>query len=245
MGKFGKFGLKKFLLEAIHALGFNQPTEIQRKMIPMILEDKDIIACAKTGSGKTLAYLLPLISKLEKKTGIFGSRALILVPTKELAFQTSMVLKNLIKSTNLSYSLIIGGHDYIGQFESLTSNPDIVIATPGRLLELLRETEFSLKKIQYLILDEADNFFEKGYREQLVGLVELVNKERQTIMLSATIPESIKEFAQAGMREYIFLKLDSEYTLSRNVQMHFFRVKTIEKTPLLIYLLQKIIKKSE
>lgn len=245
MVKFQSFGLKKTTLDSIKIFGFRKPTEIQSKIIPLILEGKDIIACAKTGSGKTLAYLLPLVDMLEKRTGLIGARLLILVPTRELALQTSTVLKKLIKFTDLKYSLLIGGHDYIGQFESLSTNPDIVIATPGRLLEILKETEFSMNRIQYVVLDEADNFFEMGYREQLVNIVDRVNRDRQTIMLSATIPKSVKEFAQAGMREYVFARLDSEYNLSEKLQMHFFLVKTLEKTPLLIYLIYEKIKKGE
>ena len=245
MVKFQSFGLKKETLDSIRSFGFKKPTEIQSKIIPLILEGKDVIACAKTGSGKTLAYLVPLIDKLGERTGLVGARLLILVPTRELALQTSTVLKKLLKNTDLKYSLLIGGHDYIGQFESLSTNPDIVIASPGRLLEILKETEFSMNRIEYVVLDEADNFFEMGYREQLVNIVERINKDRQTIMLSATIPKSIKEFAQAGMREYVFAKLDSEYALNEKLQMHFFLVKTLEKTPLLIWLLYEKIKKGE
>lgn len=211
----------------------------------MIIQGKDIIACAKTGSGKTLAYLLPLLNQLGEKNSTFGVRLLVLVPTRELALQTSSVVKQLLKKSNLTYSLLIGGHDYIGQFESLAANPDIVISTPGRLLEVLKETEFTLKKIQFLVLDEADNFFEQGYKDQLNELVGLINPDRQTILLSATIPESLKNFAQVGMREYIFAKIDSEYTLNDDLQLHFFEVKSGEKEALLVHLLQKIVPRTE
>jgi ATP-dependent RNA helicase DDX54/DBP10 len=109
-------------------------------MIPAILQQEDVIACAKTGSGKTYAFLIPIISQLKSKSLEVGIRSLILVPTRELALQTATVVKQLIKFSNLQYSLIIGGHDYTGQFESLACNPDIVIATPGRLLELMLST---------------------------------------------------------------------------------------------------------
>ena len=111
-------------------------------MIPVILKQQDIIACAKTGSGKTFAFLIPILSMLKQKLDQVGVRALILVPTRELALQTAQVLKQLIRYSNLSYTLIIGGHDYTGQFASLAINPDIVIATPGRLLELVLSTQF-------------------------------------------------------------------------------------------------------
>ena len=134
-------------------------------MIAVILKQQDIIACAKTGSGKTFAFLIPILSMLKQKLDQVGVRALILVPTRELALQTAQVLKQLIRYSNLSYTLIIGGHDYTGQFESLAINPDIVIATPGRLLELVLSTQFQFKALEYLVLDEADNLMEKQHRE--------------------------------------------------------------------------------
>ena len=134
-------------------------------MIPVILKQQDIIACAKTGSGKTFAFLIPILSMLKQKLDQVGVRALILVPTRELALQTAQVLKQLIRYSNLSYTLIIGGHDYTGQFESLAINPDIVIATPGRLLELVLSTQFQFRALEYLVLDEADNLMEKQHRE--------------------------------------------------------------------------------
>lgn len=242
MSKFNSFGLKPNTLKAIHHLGYKKPTEIQQKVIPLALQGQDVIACAKTGTGKTAAYLIPLVDLLEKKTEVFGARALVIVPTRELALQTSSVLKKIIKGTNLSYSVVVGGHSYEGQFESLTSNPDIVIATPGRLIEILQQTEFSLKRIQALILDEADKLFEAGYREQLDEIVELVGKQRQTIMLSATIPDVLTDFARAGMREYVFAKIESEYLLNEKLEMHMLLVKTEEKTALIAYILTTLVK---
>ena len=113
------------------------PTPVQKKTIQLILEGKDVIACYKTGSGKTLAYLLPLINKLQAHTQIIGARAIILIPTRDLADQMTKVLRSFLHNIDLRYSLILGGHDYEGQFESLSINPDIIIGTPGRLVQLL------------------------------------------------------------------------------------------------------------
>lgn len=242
MSKFTSFGLKPNTERAIQYLGFKKPTEIQMKVIPLVLQGQDVIACAKTGTGKTAAYLIPLIDVLEKKTEVFGARALIIVPTRELALQTSSVLKKLIRGTNLTHSIVVGGHTYEGQFESLTSNPDIVIATPGRLVEILKQTDFTLKRIQALVLDEADKLFEAGYREQLDEIIEMVGRQRQTIMLSATIPDVLTDFARAGMREYVFAKIESEYTLNQNLEMHMLLVKTEEKVALLSYILTNLVK---
>lgn len=242
MSKFANFGFKPNTLRAIHYIGFKKPTEIQQKIIPLILQGQDVIACAKTGTGKTAAYLLPLVDMLEKKTEVFGARALVIVPTRELALQTSSVLKKIIKGTDLTYAVVVGGHSYEGQFESLTSNPDIVIATPGRLVEILQQTDFTLKRIQAFVLDEADKLFEAGYREQLDEIIALVGRQRQTVMLSATIPDVLTDFARAGMREYVFAKIESEYMLNEKLEMHMLLVKTEEKTALLAYLLMNLVK---
>lgn len=242
MSKFSSYGLKANTEKSIHLLGFKKPTEIQQKVIPLALQGQDVIACAKTGTGKTAAYLIPMVDMLEKKTDVFGARALIIVPTRELALQTSSVLKKLIRGTNLTYSVVVGGHSYEGQFESLTSNPDIVIATPGRLVEILQQTEFTLKRITTFVLDEADKLFETGYREQLDEIIALVARQRQTIMLSATIPDVLTDFARAGMKEYVFVKIESEYSLSEKLEMHMLFVKTEEKTALLAYILTTMTK---
>lgn len=129
------------------------PTQVQKKTIPLIMEGKDLVACYKTGSGKTLAYLLPLINKLQTHSQIVGARALILIPTRELADQITKVLKSFLHKIDLRYSLVLGGHTYEGQFESLSINPDIIIATPGRLMQLLTETDLKLTRIQTIIFD--------------------------------------------------------------------------------------------
>ena len=116
------------------------PTPVQRKTIPVAMSGKDAIVCYKTGSGKTLSYLLPMINKLKCHSTIVGARGLIIVPTKDLAEQISKVLYSYKKYTDLEYVLILGGHNYDSQFDRLASNPDIIVATPGRLMELLVDT---------------------------------------------------------------------------------------------------------
>lgn len=136
-GSFESLNLSKPIYKAIKAKGFNLPTPIQRKSIPHILEGRDVVACSKTGSGKTAAFAIPMIHKLEKHSNIVGTRAVIISPSRELALQTSSVVKSFTKFTDLVHSVIVGGHGFEGQFESLASNPDIIIATPGRLLHLM------------------------------------------------------------------------------------------------------------
>lgn len=242
---FEDMGLSDSLTQNIADLRYKKPTQIQTKLIPLFLEGKDVVCCSKTGSGKTAAYMIPLINKLKAHTEVIGSRALILVPSRELALQTAANLRSLIRGTDLRYSIIIGGHDYEGQFDALASNPDIVVATPGRVMEILQETEFSLGKVEYLIIDEADALFEMGFASQIREILKKVAQKRQTILLSATIPAELSMFASSGLKDFALVKIDSEFRLPDKAVMHFFMCRTEQKTSLLIYTLQHLVKKGE
>lgn len=161
-GGFETFGLHYNLYRAIKKKGYNVPTPIQRKVIPLILSQHDVVACSKTGSGKTAAFSIPLINKLQSHSSIVGIRGLILLPTRELALQTLAVIKQFAKYTDLRIGLMMGGHGFEGQFESLAQNPDILIASPGRLLQHLEENRLKLSKVEMVIYDEADYLFEMG-----------------------------------------------------------------------------------
>ena len=238
---FESLDLEDNLLRAIKLKGYKVPTAIQKKVIPLFLEGRDVIASARTGSGKTAAFLIPLIARQQKHSTKFGSRALIMLPTRELALQTASNLKALIKFYDIRYSVIVGGHGYEGQFESLASNPDIIIATPGRLMQLLEETKYSQKSCEFLIFDEADSLFEMGFAQQIRTILTFVSVNRQTFMFSATLPQEVSEFAIAGMRDYAFCRLDSDFTLPSNILLHFFICRTTEKIPLLIHLFKTAI----
>ena len=242
---FNEMGLSEHLMRNIQDLKYKNPTTIQTKIIPLFLEGKDIVCCSKTGSGKTAAYMIPLVNKLKAHAEIIGSRALILIPSRELALQTAKNIRELIRGTNLRYSIIIGGHDYDGQFDSLASNPDIVVATPGRVMEILQETEFGLSKVEYLIVDEADALFEMGFATQIREILKKVNSKRQTILLSATIPAELSMFASSGLRDFALVKIDSEFKLPDKAIMHFFMCRTEQKISLLIYTLQHLIREGE
>jgi ATP-dependent RNA helicase DDX54/DBP10 len=160
---FNTLGLDAPIMEALDRLKFSVPTEIQQKAIPLIMTGRDIVACAKTGTGKTFAFLIPLIARLKTHSATIGTRSLILAPTRELSLQIFQALKDIGKFTDLRYSIIVGGYDYEGQFESLATNPDIIVATPGRIMEILDQTQFSLRRVEYLVFDEADIMFERGF----------------------------------------------------------------------------------
>lgn len=241
VSSFEDMGLSADMLKNILELKYKKPTHIQSKVIPLFMEGKDVVCCSKTGSGKTAAYMIPLISKLKKHSEVIGSRALILVPSRELALQTAKNLRELLRGTDLRYSIIIGGHDYDAQFDSLSTNPDIVIATPGRVMEILQETQFSLAKVDFLVIDEADALFEMGFSNQIREILKKVSSKRQTMLLSATIPGELSMFASSGLRDYALVKIDSEYKLPDKAVMHFLMCRPDQKVSVLIYILQHFV----
>jgi ATP-dependent RNA helicase DDX54/DBP10 len=149
-------GLSPQVFKGIMKMGFKVPTPIQRKSIPILLSGVDVVGMARTGSGKTAAFLVPMLDKLGERDTKTGVRGLILSPTRELAMQTSLVSSQLGKFTGLRSCLLVGGTSMSAQFEALEEHPDILIATPGRLMHHLIEVKFSLKQVQYCVFDEAD-----------------------------------------------------------------------------------------
>lgn len=214
-------------------------------MIPLVLHNRDIIACSRTGSGKTAAYLVPIIDRLGSHSAQVGTRVLIMVPTRELAMQVIAVVKALTRGTDLRHALFIGGHDYEGQFEALASNPDIAVATPGRLAELLSQAELSLKRIETVVFDEADALFDPGLRIYVEEILSKINVNRQTLLFSATIPEQIKEFAQAGLKDFVFVKLDSEHSLHPQLVLKVLNMREEEKFAMATALMRDFIARKE
>ncbi len=169
-------------------MGFQAATEVQEQTIPLALEKKDLMVSAKTGSGKTVAFLLPLLQRLlDEPLEQDGVRALILAPTRELARQITKQCKRLCEFTDLTHSIIIGGEDPKFQVMAFRKNPDIIIATPGRLLEHLDRHAVDLSHLQVLIIDEADRMLEMGFNESVLDIADACNPERQTLLFSASL----------------------------------------------------------
>ena len=189
---FTQFALNTQLLGALDGLQIEKPTEIQAATLPPALEGKDLLVSAATGSGKTLAYLLPLANRLLQPADVAkrGSRALILVPTRELALQVFKLCERLCKSTGLRCVLIMGGQETNYQAALLRREPDIIVATPGRLLEHLRTGAAQLDDIEFVVIDEADRMLDMGFREDVTAIVEKTGADRQTMLLSATLKHS-------------------------------------------------------
>ncbi|OHF02278.1 DEAD/DEAH box helicase [Colletotrichum orchidophilum] len=241
-GGFQAMGLNAGLLRAITKKGFSVPTPIQRKTIPLILDRKDVVGMARTGSGKTAAFVIPMIERLRAHSAKVGTRALIMSPSRELALQTLKVVKEFSKGTDLKCILLVGGDSMEDQFSMMSSNPDIVIATPGRFLHLKVEMGLDLSSIKYVVFDEADRLFEMGFAAQLTEILHALPLSRQSLLFSATLPASLVEFARAGLQDPSLVRLDAETKVSPDLESAFFSVKGAEKEASLLHILNDLIK---
>ncbi|KEF55800.1 ATP-dependent RNA helicase dbp10 [Exophiala aquamarina CBS 119918] len=241
-GAFQSIGLNANLLKAIARKGFSVPTPIQRKTIPLLLNDKDVVGMARTGSGKTAAFVIPMIEKLKVHSQKVGARGLIMSPSRELALQTLQVVKELGRGTDLRSILLVGGDSLEEQFSAMATNPDIIIATPGRFLHLKVEMGLDLSSMRYVVFDEADRLFEMGFAAQLTEILHALPASRQTLLFSATLPKSLVEFARAGLQEPVLVRLDADSKISPDLQSAFFSLKSSEKEGALLHLLQDVIK---
>lgn len=210
---FKEFGFSEELLHAIKLKGFEEPTEIQKKVIPLILENKiDIIGQAQTGTGKTAAFALPIIEQLQTKAGHL--QALVIVPTRELAIQVSEEFNSLRGEKNIHVAPIYGGQSYDTQFRHLKKGVDVIIGTPGRVLDHLNRKSFTIDKISFAVLDEADEMLNMGFIDDMEDILSRTPAERRTLLFSATMPERIMTLAKKymGKREVIRTKKSGQTT---------------------------------
>ena len=200
---FKDFNFNPELLEGLLAMGFKNATPIQQQAIPLILANKDLIACAQTGTGKTGAFLLPIMNLLTQDHDRHNT-TLILTPTRELAQQIDLQVEALSYFTNISSLTVYGGGDgmaYEQQKRSMREGVDIIIATPGRLIAHLSSGVLKMDKLKYLVLDEADRMLDMGFYEDIMKIVGYLPKERQTVMFSATMPPKIRKLAATLLQE--------------------------------------------
>jgi len=208
----------------------------------LALDRRDVVGMARTGSGKTAAFVIPMIERLKAHSARVGARALVMSPSRELALQTLKVVKELGKGTDLKTVLLVGGDSLEEQFGLMASNPDIIIATPGRFLHLKVEMNLDLSSIRYVVFDEADRLFEMGFAAQLTEILHALPPSRQTLLFSATLPSSLVEFARAGLQEPTLVRLDAETKVSPDLESAFFAIKGSEKEGALLHILHDIIK---
>lgn len=237
--KFADLELDYGLHDGIASLGFEDTTPIQEQAIPLIQQNKDVIACAQTGTGKTAAYLIPTIDNLLLKGGK-GTRGLILAPTRELANQIDQNIEALSYFTGITSVPVIGGKsssDFERQKFALENGADIVVATPGRLLIYLSLGTIDFSQIQFLILDEADKMLDMGFHADIIKIEGFLPKERQTLMFSATMPNKIRELAKEILKDPSEINLNLAKPAAGINQMAF-SVYDSQKIPLIEHLLR-------
>ncbi|XP_008170363.3 probable ATP-dependent RNA helicase DDX27 [Chrysemys picta bellii] len=224
---FQDMNLSRPLLKAITALGFKQPTPIQKACIPVGLLGKDICACAATGTGKTAAFTLPVLERLiYKPRQAPVTRVLVLVPTRELGIQVHSVTKQLAQFSSITTCLAVGGLDVKTQEAALRSGPDILIATPGRLIDHLHNCpSFHLNSIEVLILDEADRMLDEYFEEQMKEIIRLCSHHRQTMLFSATMTDEVKDLAAVSLKNPVRIFVNSNTDVAPFLRQEFIRVR--------------------
>jgi|GEM_PF-890255 len=195
---FSELGLNDKILAAIDKLSYSEPTEIQAKAIPIILDGKDIIGTAQTGTGKTAAFALPIVQKLEAHES--SVRTLILAPTRELAAQISAAIEMYSTHLGLRCVLVQGGTSMQKQLTEIAQGADIIVATPGRILDYIKSRAISLSSIKYLIMDEVDRMFDMGFIEDVTAIISACPKDRQTLFFSATMPDAVQKLSSWALK---------------------------------------------
>ena len=233
------FKLNKQLLTAIADAGFATPTEIQQKAIPVITAGQHVIGIAQTGTGKTAAYMLPLLMKVKYAQGN-EPRALILGPTKELVLQLSEHAKILAKNTDLRIVAIYGGVGPKTQLEQMANGVDILVATPGRFMELYLKKTVGVSLIKTLVLDEADRMMDMGFMHQLRKIFEVIPSKRQNLLFSATFPAKVEKLSQDFLEFPVRIEITPQATPSKQVEQELYHVPNMRtKINFVDFLLQK------
>lgn len=239
--EFKKLGVLEPILKALAAKGYTQPTSIQQQAIPLILERKDLLGCAQTGTGKTAAFAIPilqhLLSQTENKPGKPAIKALVLAPTRELAIQVEESFANYGKFLPLRSAVIFGGVSQVPQVASIRKGIDILVATPGRLLDLVNQKLLSLGQVEFLVLDEADHMLDMGFIHDVKKIVQMVPQKRQTLLFSATMPAEIKKLADSLLKNPAYVESNRVSSAATLVKQSLFHVSKADKPSLLKHLL--------
>lgn len=236
---FSTMNLSRPILKGLAAVGFNTPTPIQAKTIPVALEGKDLVGGAVTGSGKTAAFLIPMLERLlfrPKRTAT--TRVVILMPTRELALQCFAVAKKLASFTDITFGQAIGGLNSREQEKQLKLRPDIVIATPGRFIDLERNSaSFTVSTVEILVLDEADRMLEEGFADELNEILNKIPKSRQTMLFSATMTSKVDDLIRVGLQRPVRLMVDAQKQTVSGLVQEFVRLRPGREAKRLAYLM--------
>jgi len=233
---FEKLGVFKPLLDAINDLGYKEPTLVQKRAIPVVLSKKDIFATAQTGTGKTAAFALPILQRLRKGAEEKGVRAVILSPTRELSIQIHDDIESYAKYMDIKTAILVGGKDLQKQRQKLKKGIDIVIATPGRLLEHI-ENGLSLKDVEIFVLDEADRMLDMGFTKDIRKIHPLMPKRHQTLLFSATFSDKVRKLSKLILTKPTFIETAKHNTTVDTINQVAYLVDTARKAELLAYII--------
>src|SRR5882724_1423073 len=235
---FSQLGLAPAQLRACESLGYTEPTPIQTRAIPLVLSGQDLIGCAETGTGKTAAFLLPIIQRISEKPRP-GVRVLVLAPTRELALQ---IQKNYVELNNVKANrsvIVIGGANIRTQIAEVRRGVAVIIATPGRLLDLQERGALNLNTVEVLVLDEADRMLDMGFLPAIRRVLAMLPTKRQTLLFSATMSSSIEQLARSTMKEPKLIEVNTRGQAATMVEQTAYHVEQHSKTALLLELLEK------
>mgnify|MGYP005834719009 FL=1 len=239
---FSRFNLTPTVLQGIEAMGYTKPTPIQEQAIPIILEGRDLLACAQTGTGKTAAFMLPILSLLAAENHDASSvNSLVIVPTRELAIQIDQQVEGFSYFAPVSSIAVYGGNDgsnWDRQRQALEHGAEIIVATPGRLMQHIQMGYVKLKGVQHLVLDEADRMLDMGFYDDIMAIIAHLPKKRQTLMFSATMPPNIRKLAKSILVEPVEINLAVSKPAENILQVVYY-VDASQKLLLLASLLSK------
>ena len=235
---FSHLGLSPQVLQGVKAMGYVEPTPIQLRAIPLVLEGRDVIGSAQTGTGKTAAFALPILTKLGEHGP--GPRVLVLEPTRELAAQVETAFRDLARFTNLYVAVVYGGVGYGRQREALTKGVDILVATPGRLLDHLGQGTCRLDHVEFMVLDEADRMLDMGFLPDVRRIVDKCPRQRHTSLFSATIPPQIETLIQWAMKHPQTIEIGHRRMPAETVRHVVYQVSDDQKSDLLRSLLDEV-----
>ncbi len=242
MSDFPSLGLAEPLLAALLAAGYRVPTPIQAEAIPAILAGRDVLGIAQTGTGKTAAFVLPILHRLlgeDRSTDPGTCRALVLAPTRELAGQIAGTVRTLGRQAGLRTAVLVGGMPKQAQGRTLAAGVDVVVATPGRLLDHLSDGRLRLDRTQVLVLDEADHMLDLGFADEVEQIAQALPRQRQTLLFSATMPPPIAALARQMLRDPVSVAAGPAATPAPRIDQRVVFLDAGEKRPLLIDLLRR------
>uniref|UniRef100_UPI00288B26F0 DEAD/DEAH box helicase n=1 Tax=uncultured Anaerococcus sp. TaxID=293428 RepID=UPI00288B26F0 len=234
--EFKELNISEETLKAIADMGFISPSPIQEETIPPLLEGKDVIGQAQTGTGKTAAFAIPILEKTHTNG---TTQALILCPTRELCMQVAGEIKNLAKyKKGLKILSVYGGTQIVKQIKTLKKGVEIVVGTPGRLMDLMRRKVLKFDNLKIVVLDEADEMFDMGFRDDMKFILDATNEDRQTCFFSATMGKEISEFSKIYQDNPLTIKIKAQELTVNKIDQHYIKLKEADKEETLTRLLE-------